>query len=36
MLPDQAVYHIEHLRGISDAPAQAAVTAAAGELLSCL
>jgi hypothetical protein len=30
MLLDQAVYHIEHLRGISDAPAQAAVTAAAG------
>jgi ArsR family transcriptional regulator, nickel/cobalt-responsive transcriptional repressor len=31
MLLDQAVYHIEHLRlGISDAPLEAAVAAAAG------
>jgi DNA-binding transcriptional ArsR family regulator len=31
MLLDQAVYHIDHLRlGIADAPAQAAVAAAAG------
>jgi DNA-binding transcriptional ArsR family regulator len=31
MLLDQAVYHIEHLRlGITDAPPQAAVAAAAG------